>query len=73
MTGLAFRVPSDLRPSIREFCDLTVPILMFDKNANFVVMTIQEVSTFPSACECCIFVLNENAAAPALLRPRCAG
>ncbi|KAK4136490.1 cytidine deaminase [Trichocladium antarcticum] len=31
------------RQSIREFCDLTVPIIMFDKDSNFVVMTLDEL------------------------------
>lgn len=47
--GVAFR--EDLTsppPSIREFCDVNVPILMFDKNANFVVKTVQEVPSPPS-------------------------
>lgn len=30
--------------SIREFCDLQMPILMFDKDGNFVVMRLEEVS-----------------------------
>ena len=30
--------------SIREFCDLSVPIIMFDKDSNFVVMKLEEVS-----------------------------
>jgi hypothetical protein len=30
--------------SIREFCELSVPIIMFDKNSNFVVMKLEEVS-----------------------------
>ena len=32
------------RDSIREFCDLSVPIIMFDKHDNFAVMTLGEVS-----------------------------
>jgi hypothetical protein len=31
--------------SIREFCELSVPIIMFDKDSNFVVMKLGEVST----------------------------
>lgn len=30
--------------SIREFCDLSVPIIMFDKDSNYVVMKLEEVS-----------------------------
>ena len=30
--------------SMREFCDLSVPIIMFDKDDNFAVMTLEEVS-----------------------------
>jgi predicted CDP-diglyceride synthetase/phosphatidate cytidylyltransferase len=30
--------------SIREFCDLSIPIIMFDKNSNYVVMKLEEVS-----------------------------
>lgn len=33
--------------SIREFCDLQMPILMFDKDENFVVLRLEEVSTPP--------------------------
>ena len=29
--------------SMREFCDLSVPIIMFDKDDNFAVMTLEEV------------------------------
>jgi len=29
---------------MREFCDLTTPIFMFDKDGNFVVMRMGEVS-----------------------------
>ena len=29
---------------MREFCDLSVPIIMFDKDDNFAVMTLEEVS-----------------------------
>ena len=28
---------------MREFCDLSVPIIMFDKDDNFAVMTLEEV------------------------------
>ncbi|KAK4150346.1 cytidine deaminase-like protein [Chaetomidium leptoderma] len=31
------------RQCIREFCDLNVPILMFDKDSNYVVMTLEEL------------------------------
>ena len=31
--------------SIREFCELSMPILMFDKNDTFIVMTLGEVRT----------------------------
>jgi len=34
---------SDRCTSIREFCDVKVPILMFTKNDSFVVMTMEEV------------------------------
>lgn len=30
--------------SIREFCDFPTPIFMFDKDGNFVVMKLKEVS-----------------------------
>jgi hypothetical protein len=30
--------------SIREFCDLKIPIFMFDKNEDFVVLKLEEVS-----------------------------
>lgn len=29
--------------SIREFCDVKTPIIMFTKNNNFAVMTMEEV------------------------------
>lgn len=35
---------ADWRDSIREFCDLSMPIIMFDKDSNFVVMKLEEVS-----------------------------
>ncbi|KAK4042554.1 cytidine deaminase-like protein [Parachaetomium inaequale] len=31
------------RQFIREFCDLSVPIIMFDKDSNFVVMKLEEL------------------------------
>ena len=30
--------------SIREFCDLQMPLLMFDKDGNFCVLRLEEVS-----------------------------
>ena len=83
--GVAFR--EDLTsppPSIREFCDVNVPILMFDKNANFVVKTVQEVpppppsppSSHPSVfLEPLSFSIGaqRDAASPAILRPRGVG
>lgn len=29
--------------SIREFCRLDMPVIMFDKDENFVVLTLEEV------------------------------
>ncbi|KAG7293129.1 hypothetical protein NEMBOFW57_003175 [Staphylotrichum longicolle] len=29
--------------AIREFCDLSVPIIMFDKDSNYVVMKLEEL------------------------------
>lgn len=29
--------------SIREFCDLKMPILMFDKDGNFCVLRLEDV------------------------------
>lgn len=29
--------------SIREFCELQMPIFMFDKDGNFVVMRLEQV------------------------------
>jgi hypothetical protein len=34
--------------SIREFCDLSIPIIMFDKDSNYVVMKLEEVSVWPT-------------------------
>jgi hypothetical protein len=34
--------------SIREFCDLTMPILMFDQNQDYVVLKLEDVSRLPS-------------------------
>ncbi|KAK4147713.1 cytidine deaminase-like protein [Dichotomopilus funicola] len=31
------------RQFIREFCELSTPIIMFDKNSNFVVMKLEEL------------------------------
>ena len=30
--------------SIREFCDLSIPIIMFDKNSDYLVLRLEEVS-----------------------------
>lgn len=38
------------RNSIREFCDLKMPLLMFDKDGNFVVLKLEEVSLRPRDC-----------------------
>ena len=35
--------------SIREFCDLTMPIFMYDKDGSCVVKTLEEVSS--ALCE----------------------
>ena len=32
--------------SIREFCDLSMPIFMYDKDGSCVVRTLEEVSVF---------------------------
>lgn len=29
--------------SIREFCDLSCPVIMFDKDENYVVLKLEEV------------------------------
>lgn len=34
--------------SIREFCDLSMPILMFDKDENYCVLKLEEVSVLKS-------------------------
>lgn len=34
--------------SIREFCDLSMPILMFDKDENYCVLRLEEVSVLYS-------------------------
>ena len=33
--------------SIREFCDLNMPIFMYDKDGSCVVRTLEEVSFLP--------------------------
>jgi hypothetical protein len=33
--------------SIREFCELSMPILMFDKDGKFVVMRLEQVRIMP--------------------------
>ncbi|VUC37943.1 unnamed protein product, partial [Clonostachys rosea] len=35
--------------SIREFVNLSIPVFMFDKNEDFVVMTMEEVGLGPAA------------------------
>lgn len=35
--------------SIREFCDLQMPILMFDKDGNYCVLRLEDVGP-PSGC-----------------------
>lgn len=39
-----------LAGSIREFCSLQTPVIMFDKNSDYVVMTIEQVSLFILPC-----------------------
>lgn len=34
--------------SIREFCDLNMPIVMFDKDGNFCVLRLEDVSLQPN-------------------------
>jgi cytidine deaminase len=36
------------RPSIREFCDLTMPILMFDQKSDYVSLPLEDVSHIPA-------------------------
>lgn len=38
--------------SIREFCDLSTPIMMFDKDGNFSIMKLEEVRTYTYLCFC---------------------
>lgn len=35
---------ADLRNSIKEFCEPTMPVYMFDKKGNFHVLTVEQVS-----------------------------
>ena len=37
--------------SIREFCELDMPIFMFDKDAAFVVMKLEQVCTLLTRCD----------------------
>lgn len=39
-----------LAGSIREFCSLQTPVIMFDKNSDYVVMTIEQVSLLFLPC-----------------------
>lgn len=34
--------------SIREFCELSVPILMFDKDGNYCVLRLEDVGPRPA-------------------------
>lgn len=38
---------ADLRDSIKEFCEPTMPVYMFDKEGNFHVLTVEQVSFLP--------------------------
>ncbi|KAI0430084.1 cytidine deaminase [Xylaria sp. FL1042] len=40
------------RQFIREFCDLTAPILMFDKDDNYVVMRLEDLLPLSFGPEC---------------------
>lgn len=47
MSGLCARLTEthvSLHDSIREFCDLKMPILMFDRDGNYCVLRLEEVS-----------------------------
>lgn len=43
--------------SIREFCKLNVPVIMFDKDENYVVLTLEEVCFFSLVLFCGIMIL----------------
>lgn len=45
------RLLTEISPkSIREFCELSMPILMFDKDENFSVLRLEDVSLQSSCC-----------------------
>lgn len=37
---------ADQRDSIKEFCEATMPVYMFDREGNFHVLTVEQVSFF---------------------------
>lgn len=41
---------ADWGGSIREFCALDMPIIMFDKNEDFVIVKLEEVGCFLYIC-----------------------
>jgi hypothetical protein len=48
--------------SIREFCDLSMPIFMFDKNGDFVVMKLEMVCIMLLRGMVCTFREHANTA-----------
>lgn len=38
-----YQLTSLLHLSIREFCELSMPILMFDKDGNYCVLRLEDV------------------------------
>jgi hypothetical protein len=56
--------------SIREFCDVGLPILMFDAQDNYSVMTLEEVGS-PPVITLRAFNANTKQASSSLVRARC--
>lgn len=47
--------------SIREFCDLKIPILMFDKDEKYCVLRLEDVSRCPDCHSRGLLLLTEHA------------
>ncbi len=57
--------------SIREFCELDMPVFMHDKHGKYVVMTLEQAGS-PSPDRSTVQLFTDDTEAPAnVVRPRC--
>lgn len=71
--SLSYRQPALISccHSIREFCDLTMPILMFDQNLDYVVLRLEDVSPtlfIAVPVLMMIYLLTTSPASPSVFR-----